>query len=79
MSKRGGGLFALPIMFIFIVLLLWIWAVILPDAVTPVIASSISDTASAEHSEGIEFFLRMVPWLVPIIFVLGLVWMGFSS
>ncbi len=79
MNKVGGGIFALPVMFVFIVLSLWIWATILPDAITPSIDSTITDTADSEHGEGVEFFLRMIPWMVPLIFIVGMFWLGVSS
>lgn len=79
MNKLGGGIFSLPIMFVFIVLIIWVWATILPDALTPSIETTIADTAGAEHGDGVEFFLRMLPWMVPLILVLGMFWLGVTS
>ena len=69
------GLFAPLIALVLLVMLIWIWALILP-AVTPIISDTITHTqASADpHSDGVEFFLRMIPWAVPLIIILGFLW-----
>jgi len=77
MNKRG--LFGPLIMIVLMVLLVWIWVVIVPDVVTPNITSTLSATADAEHSDGVGFFLRMIPWAVPAILIVGLIWMGVSG
>ncbi|MBR9702824.1 hypothetical protein GOV10_02210, partial [Candidatus Woesearchaeota archaeon] len=67
------------IMIVLLVLMVWIWVVIVPTAVTPNISSTLSATASSEHSDGVGFFLRMIPWAVPAIFIVGLIWLGVSG
>lgn len=76
MSKRGGGIFSLPIMIFFILLLVWVWAIILPTAVVPIIDDTISGDPGIVHGDGVEFILRMLPWMVPLIIVIGLLWLG---
>ena len=74
MNKRG--IFGFAIILVFLILLLWIWATILPDTIVPIIDNAISVTSGDPHADGVAFFLRMLPWAVPLIFVLGLLWVG---
>lgn len=77
MNKRG--LFGPLIMIALLVLIIWVWVIILPTAVTPSISSTLETSASAEHADGISFFLRMIPWAVPVIIVLGFLWLGVTK
>lgn len=70
------GIFGPFIVFILLVLLVWVWAIMLPS-VTPVIGDTIASTQAGgtAHSDGVEFFLRMIPWAVPLILVIGFLWL----
>lgn len=74
------GLFGPFIVFILLVMLVWIWATILPN-ITPAIGDTISETQTngTVHADGVEFFLRMIPWAVPLILVLGFLWLMVGS
>lgn len=74
MNKKG--MFGPVIMFVLAFMLIWVWVIITPSAVEPAIEEGISGSATAEHSGGVEFFLRMIPWAVPIIIFLGIMWMA---
>jgi hypothetical protein len=77
MNKRG--IFGLVIILVLAVMLVWIWAILMPVAIAPSIDIALNDTASAAHADGIGFFVRMIPWLVPFIFVIGLFWLGVTK
>lgn len=74
MNKRG--IFGMFIMFVLLVLLLIIWASIQESAIGPAIDAGLAGTVGATHADGVEFFLRMIPWAVPLIFIIGMLWMG---
>lgn len=79
-SKIKGGLFGPFIVLILLIMLIWVWIIILPSF-TPIIGDTISHTqaSNAEHKDGVEFFLRMIPWAVPIIIILGFLWLMVSG
>jgi len=68
------GVFAMVITLIVLALVLVVWAVILPE-ITPLIGGSIQATSTAEHHEAVEFFLRMIPFGVAGILVIGFLWL----
>ena len=70
------GLFGPIIVLIILGMLIWVWAIIMPN-VTPLIGGSIQHTQASglQQADGTEFFLRMIPWAVPIILVLGFLWL----
>ncbi len=74
MNKRG--VFGFLITFILLIFLLVVWAVIQPVAIGPAIDVGLAGTVSATNSSGVEFLLRMIPWAVPLLFVVGMLWMG---
>jgi len=76
MPRIKGGLFGPLIVLILLGMLILIWATILPN-ITPIIGDTISDTQSngTAHADGVEFFLRMLPWGVPLIIILGFLWL----
>lgn len=74
MNKRG--IFGFFITFVLLVFLIVVWAIIQAPAVTPAIDIGLAATASAEHADGVGFFLRMIPWAVPFIIIVGMLWMG---
>lgn len=69
------GLFAPLIALVLLVMLIWVWSLMLPD-ITPLVSNSIAHTQASNdaHADGTEFFLRMFPWAVPIIIILGFLW-----
>ena len=70
------GLFGPLIVLVLLFMLVWIWVIILPD-VTPIIGDTIEHTqaSTVDHKDGVEFFLRMIPWAVPAIIILGFLWL----
>lgn len=76
MNRRGeGGPFA-PIIIIFLlVFLIYIWSVLVPAAVAPSIDGAIGATAGKPNGDGVEFTMRMIPWAIPLILVIGFVWL----
>ncbi|CAK0746467.1 hypothetical protein CCP3SC15_1440002 [Gammaproteobacteria bacterium] len=72
---QSGGPFA-PIIIIFmLVFLVYLWSVIVPNAVAPGIDTSINATSGHANGDSVEFVLRMIPWAIPIILVIGFVWL----
>lgn len=74
MNKRG--LFGPIIMLAVLVLVVWVWVIIVPTAVNPSITSTLTATEGDAHADGVGFFLRMIPWAVPAIIILGFIWLG---
>lgn len=76
MSKQGqsGPFFPIIIIF-FIVFLIYVWSTLIPAAVAPSIDNAIGATAGHANGDGVEFVLRMLPWAVPIIMVIGFIWL----
>lgn len=74
------GLFGPFIVLVLLVLLIWVWVIITPS-ITPIMDSTISQTQSTGvvHGDGVEFFVRMIPWAVPGIIVLGFLWLMVRS
>lgn len=68
------GLFGPFIVLILLGLLVFVWAVILPE-ITPLITGTINETSDGPHADGVGFFLRMIPWAVPVIIILGFLWL----
>lgn len=70
------GLFGPLIVLIILGLIIFVWVTILPN-ITPIIGGTIqhTQTTGAPHADGVEFFLRMIPWAVPIIIILGFLWL----
>lgn len=77
MNKKGQ--FGFIIVLILAVMLIYLWLVITPVAVEPFITSTIASTSGATHADGIEFFLRMILWAVPLILIVGFIAWGFSQ
>jgi len=79
-SKIKGGLFGPFIVLILLIMVIWAWILILPSF-TPIIGDTIQHTqnSNAEHKDGVEFFLRMIPWAVPIIIILGFLYLLVSG
>lgn len=76
MPRIKGGLFGPLIVLILLGMLILVWATILPN-ITPIIGDTIADTNGngTVHADGVEFFLRMIPWAVPLIIILGFLWL----
>lgn len=74
MNRRG--LFGPFIVLIILVMVVWVWIIILPN-VTPIIGTTITHERASkiEQADGVEFFLRMIPWAIPLIIVLGFIWL----
>lgn len=72
MNRRG--LFGPLIILVLLFMLVWIWILLLP-IFTPIISTTITSTSGGAHADGVEFFLRMLPWAVPLIIVLGFIWL----
>lgn len=70
------GLFGPFIVLIILIMLIWVWVIIVPD-ITPIIGSTITheQQSGIQHADGVEFFLRMIPWAVPVIIILGFLWL----
>lgn len=77
--NRRGGIFGFAIMLVIIVMLVWIWSIITPAAITPSITTTLDATSTDPYADGIGFFLRMIPWMVPLILIIGLLWVGATS
>lgn len=77
MNKKGQ--FGFVIVLVLAVLLIYIWLVVSPVAVEPAIDDAIAATAGSTHGDGVEFFLRMIPWAVPLILLIGFAAWGFSQ
>lgn len=73
--NRRGGIFGFVIVLVLLAMLVWIWAIIMPS-VTPSIDSTIAATSSDPYADGIGFFLRAIPWAVPFIIIIGMLWVG---
>lgn len=75
MNRQGSGPFAPVIIIFLLVFLIYVWSVLIPAAVAPSIDDSIAATAGKPNGDGVEFILRMLPWAVPIILVIGFIWL----
>lgn len=66
----------MPIIIIFMMLfLVYVWSVLVPAAVAPSIDDAISATSGQPNGDGVEFLMRMIPWAVPLILVIGFIWL----
>jgi hypothetical protein len=76
MNQRAqGGPFG-PIIVIFtLIFLIYIWSVLTPAAVAPSIDDAIGATAGSPNGDGVEFLMRMIPWAIPVILVIGFIWL----
>lgn len=70
------GVFGFVITLVVLAMLIWIWAIITPAAVTPAMDTALNATANDPHADGVEFFVRMIPWAVPLIIIIGMLWVG---
>lgn len=60
-------------------MLIYIWILIVPAAVSPSITTTISGLNGYGNADGIEFLLRMLPWMFPILLIVGMVWTGVNG
>lgn len=72
MNRRG--IFGPVITMVLLAMLIFIWVIILPN-ITPLIGDTLASTSSGPHADGVAFFLRMIPWMVPFIIVIGFLWL----
>lgn len=80
MSRRGGGIFAIPIMLVVLVLLIFIWVVLVQSAVSPTISNTLTQIqGTGGYADETEFVLRMLPWGVGVIIVIGVIWMAMTQ
>lgn len=73
---RAKGLFGPLIVLIILGLVIYIWILLLPN-ITPILSDTISNTQvnGGPNADGTEFFLRMIPWAIPLIIILGFLWL----
>jgi hypothetical protein len=76
MNRHGeGGPFG-PVIIIFVLIfLVYIWSVLVPAAIAPGIDGAIATTSGKPNGDGVEFVMRMLPWAIPIILVIGFLWL----
>jgi len=77
MNKKGQ--FGFILILLLAAVLIYIFLVISPVAIEPFIDSTIASTAGSTHGDGIEFFLRMIPWAVPLILLIGFILWGMTK
>lgn len=77
MTARGqsGGPFGPVIVIFVLIFLIYVWSVLVPAAVAPSIDNAIGVTSGRPNGDGVEFLLRMLPWAIPIILVIGFIWL----
>lgn len=79
MNRKGGGPFGLVIALVVCLVLVYVWLVISPTAIEPSIDTTIAAVAGSDNADGTEFFLRAIPWAVPLILILGFIYWGVSG
>jgi hypothetical protein len=77
MNRKGQ--FGIVILLVLAFLLVYAWLIISPVAVEPFIDSTIAATSGSPNGDAIAFFLRMIPWAVPVILIIGFLYWGFSG
>lgn len=78
MTKAQAGPFSFVVILAVLFLLVYVWLIISPVALEPAIDTTIAATASSPNGDGIAFFLRILPWAVPLMLILGFLWWGVS-
>lgn len=73
--NRRGGIFAPVILIIMLVLLIYIWSVLIPTAYAPEADRTLSTISGQANADGTEFFIRMIPWGVPVVLIIGFIWL----
>jgi len=68
--------FGFVIVLVLLALLVWVWSIIMPAALTPNITTTLEATSTDPYADGIGFFLRSIPWAVPLIIIIGMLWVG---
>jgi len=77
MDRRG---FFGPIrLALLLVVLIFVWIVLLPNAVTPGITTSIGVVHGKPNGEMAEMILRAIPWMFVVILVLGFIWLAVTQ
>lgn len=73
---RAKGLFGPLIVLILLGLIIYIWILLVPN-ITPILGDTIQHTQQygGPNADGTEFFLRMIPWAIPLIIILGFLWL----
>lgn len=75
MNRGQGGPFAPVIIIFLLVFLIFAWSELTGAAVAPGIDTAIASVEGQPNGEATEFVLRMIPWAIPIILVIGFVWL----
>lgn len=68
MSK---GVFGFAIMLVVLFMLVWVWSLLQSDGISPAIDIGLEGTESAAFSGGIGFILRSLPFMIPLILIIG--------
>jgi hypothetical protein len=80
MSALGRRGFWGPIrLALLLVVLVFVWIVLVPDAVNPGITRSIDSVHGKPNGEMAEMLLRMIPWGFIVILVLSFIWLAVTG
>lgn len=73
--NRRGGIFTPVIIIFFLVVLVYIWSVLVPTAYAPEADRTLASIAGGPNADATEMVIRAIPWLVPVILVIGFLWL----
>lgn len=75
MKQGQGGPFGIVIVIFMLVFLVYVWSVLVPAAVAPSLDATLSEISGSPNADATSLVLRAIPWAVPIILVIGFLWL----